>query len=166
MKKIYLSKEKFALVDDEDFEWLSKWNWYATERNGNWYATREVNLSIIPIRKRQRIYMHDEIMGTKSEQPEIDHKNNNGLDNRKENLRHATRVQNSINSRKRKNTTSKYKGVFYNKGKKGWDARISLNGVQKFLGRFQNEKEAARKYDEYATVDFGEFAKTNFRKPK
>ncbi|MGB8225740.1 MAG: AP2 domain-containing protein, partial [Sedimentisphaerales bacterium] len=83
------------------------------------------------------------------------------LDNRKSNLRLATRSQNNCN-RKQKKGTSKYRGVCYNKRTKKWRAAISFNGMYKHLGFFDSEEEAGRAYDEAAKIYHGEFASLNF----
>jgi len=94
-----------------------------------------------------------------------DHINHNGLDNRKANLRLATRSQNAWNRQKAKiKSRSKYKGVsWYNRGKR-WSVRIQVNRKQKFLGIFEDEIEAAKAYDRAARKYFGEFAELNFEK--
>jgi hypothetical protein len=93
----------------------------------------------------------------------IDHRNNDGLDNRKENIRPATRAQNNYNRQKyANNSRSKYKGVgFKRKGKK-WSAQIGLGNKMIFLGYFKNEIDAAKAYDEAARKYYGEFASLNF----
>ena len=94
----------------------------------------------------------------------VDHINHNGLDNRKANLRHATRVQNNRNRLiiKRKGASSKYKGVSWRKRKKRWHARIHVNGRYKFLGYFKEEINAAKAYDKAAKKYHKEFASLNF----
>ena len=81
----------------------------------------------------------------------VDHINHNGLDNRKANLRPATRMQNSYNRIYfRKSKLSKYTGVSWHKQKKKWFAQIRYNGQRKFLGYFKDEIHAAKAYDEAA----------------
>lgn len=91
-----------------------------------------------------------------------DHRNHNGLDNRKQNLRIATNSENQQNQKIRKNGTSQYKGVSWNSKHKLWYAQIKLNNKVKWLGDYKNEIEAAKAYDEAAKELFGEFALTNF----
>jgi len=92
-----------------------------------------------------------------------DHINHDRLDNRIENLRVATPLQNSWNMLKQnRNCTSKYKGVIWVKGKKKWRAKLTFAGRPIFIGYFDDEKEAARAYDEKAKELFGEFAWLNF----
>jgi len=93
----------------------------------------------------------------------IDHINNNGLDNRKANLRPATPAQNARNRRKMAaKTSSKYKGVSYSASARKWCAAIRVNGQYKYFGLFQNEIEAAKAYDKAAKKYHREFAQLNF----
>lgn len=80
---------------------------------------------------------------------EIDHINNNGLDNRRSNLRIVTHVQNQNNLPKRKNATSKYRGVSFSKERNNWLSFVSYMGNVKNLGRYNSELEAAHAYDNY-----------------
>jgi hypothetical protein len=110
--------------------------------------------------------MHREIIRA-SDGEMCDHINHNGLDNRKVNLRLATRYQNAWNRRKPNvNSRSKYKGVSWNEREKRWHARIQVNGRSRFLGTFKDELEAAKTYDAAARKYHGAFAALNFDKSK
>lgn len=151
MKKILLTQGKYALVDDADFKWLNQWKWHAVKRGKCWYARRG---------SAPQIYMHRLIMNN-PEKMDIDHINDNGLDNQRHNLRICTHRQNLQNSRKRINATSKYKGTYYAKigeRRKRWVATICGRAI----GYFSTEKEAALAYDDAAKRNFGLFARTNF----
>ncbi len=91
----------------------------------------------------------------------IDHINGNRLDNHPCNLRLATRSQNAMNSRPRLRCTSRYKGVYFNKEFRRWEARIKKDGVRHFLGRFEDENAAAEIYNRAAKELFGEFKQLN-----
>jgi hypothetical protein len=109
------------------------------------------------------MYLHREIM----QAPKgllVDHKNNDGLDNRRANLRLATHSQNGCNRPRKKNGSSRFKGVIFLKDRKRWSARLKKNGKHIFLGNFKNEIDAARVYDEAAKQYHGEFACLNFPK--
>ena len=111
--------------------------------------------------KRTSIQMHRFVLNLKPEDSELDHVNRNGLDNRKSNLRKATRSNQMANARKRKGElTSKFKGVCWTRRR--WQSNITVNGKQIYLGRFKDETEAALAYDTAAKEHFGEYAKTNF----
>ncbi len=93
--------------------------------------------------------------------PTVDHINGNGLDNRRANLRPATKAQQTMNRRRRSdNQTSRFKGVRHLPSQK-WSARITLRGQEISLGTFLSEEEAARAYNEAACRYFGEFALLN-----
>jgi hypothetical protein len=155
-QQIKLTKGKFAIVDDADFEWLNQWQWQAHFQRGLWYARRTEGK--FPFRKT--IPMHNQIKGTPKGMV-TDHKDGNGLNNQRDNLRICTRLQNARNSRKSLQNTSGFKGVTYNKESKKWRARITDNRKQFFLGSFNTPEEAGRAYDEAAKKYHGEFSQTN-----
>ena len=149
MRKIKLTQGKYALVDNEDFEWLSQWKWVFN--NGYAVVSRYIGGGSKNA-KRATIYMHRLINKTPSGF-ETDHINRNKLDNRKENLRIASKNLNSINRGLRKDNTSGYKGVGWEKRRKKWYASIMINQKSKTLGCFNNiqdaifiRQEAERKY--------------------
>ena len=155
MKKIYLSgkhgRNKFALVDNEDFEWLSQHRWHLMSSG---YAARA-----IPLRgKLKFILMHRLIMATKRGF-EVDHKDMNKLNNQKLNLRNVTPAQNKTLRPKLKSNTSGFQGVVFAQNK--WRAQISVNEKCLFLGQYQAKIEAALAYNEAAKNYFGEFAHLN-----
>lgn len=91
---------------------------------------------------------------------ETDHRNGNGLDNRRKNLRPCTHAQNCRNAKPR-SVSSKYKGVGWSRVHNKWRARIRVDGILKSLGVFTEEAQAARAYDRAAAEYFGEFARLN-----
>jgi hypothetical protein len=148
MKELPISKGYVALVDDEDFERLSQFRWFVTKRHGTIYASTTIML-------------HKMVLRSFSSEPLIDHKNHNGLDCQKENLRTASHSLNGANRRKTKGT-SRFKGVSWDKRKQLWRAQIGKNYKTTFLGWFKNETDAAKAYDTAAVAFFGEFALINF----
>lgn len=157
MKQIELTQGKVAIVNDEDFESLSKRSWYAVKGKTTFYA-----VSSVTVNKRQvRIWMHREILKPLKSQI-VDHKNHNGCDNRRENLRTCSINQNCRNQRIwKKAKSSKYKGVHFHKRDNVWTAYIHLNGKHIHIGSYQNEIEAAIAYNQKAVSLFGEFAYLN-----
>jgi hypothetical protein len=157
MKEIPLTQGQVALVDDEDYEFLSQYKWHARKHRKTFYAVTAIHNSITG--KQVHIKMHQAIIGMRLDQKVIDHINCRGVDNRRENLRHCTFAQNRRNSASYEGV-SKYKGVHL-VGKK-WRARIRINGKSVSLGMFTKEISAAIAYDITAYQYFGEFAKLNF----
>ncbi len=162
MKKISLTKNKVALIDDEDYEQLVKYNWCFTKG----YAGRAIvipnsyNRVTCPKGKSRPVLMHRQIMNPPKGM-EIDHRDGNGLNNQRSNLRLCTHSQNLKNQIIPKNNTSGYKGVRWNKPNKKWDSRIMLNGKSIHIGVFKNIQDAALAYNMKAKELFDEFAKIN-----
>lgn len=169
MKEIILSRGMFAKVSDEDFEWLSRYRWFAHKDKNNWYAhttlLREDGTRFITS-------MHRIVLGiTGDRKMRGDHINHNGLDNTRENLRIVTSADNSRNRRKskRSNSTSQYKGVHarLDSVTKKYRAAIRTRaGGLINLGSFpytpEGEIEAAKAYDKAAVRIFAEYACLNF----
>lgn len=156
MRKIQLTRGKVALVDDVDYEWLNQWKWCAETRGGIWYAKRSERVN----GKKRSVLMHRVILGLEYGNKLMgDHKNHNGLDNRRDNIRTATYPQNSANKRKhyKSKYTSRYLGVSYEEDRKKW--RASVTGDKS--PRFDSEKEAAKWYNAVAKIKHGEFANLN-----
>ncbi|MFH1370520.1 MAG: HNH endonuclease [Planctomycetota bacterium] len=158
-RKIYLGEGKFTIVEPQDYYRFNVFNWCPEEKGPNTYAARVVGA---PKKRTTVVSLHREIMNHPAGFL-VDHKNGDGLDNRRANLRLATRSQNSCNSRKRANTTSQFIGVSFHKQRRRWVAVIKYKGGKKWLGRFVNEIEAAKAYDEAAKKYHGEFARLNFQ---
>ena len=156
-RRIRLTQGKFAIVDCEDYDLLSRYKWCAAKDSSTYYAVRS--------RRGKQVRMHREIMKVPKHLV-CDHINHNGLDNRRNNLRICTRQQNTYNQKPMKTGTSKYKGVDWNKRQKKWRARIYYKSRCHYLGYFNNEIDAALSYDAKARQLFKEFACLNFPDPK
>ena len=153
MKKIKLTQGRVALVDDADFERVNQFKWYAhTPNNVQWYARRAVSQKPTKI-----VLMHRLILSAPNDML-IDHRNGDGLDNRRQNLRLVTRSENAQNQRQVKKTAH-LKGTYNCSGR--WRSQIKLLGQPIHLGYFKTEQEAANAYDEAAIKYFGSFACTN-----
>lgn len=159
MKRIKLSKGQYALIDDEDFDFLNQWKWsLMCDEYGLCYAYRKE-----PSRYNGRsVYMHREILNLKNKSLLIDHINHNGLDNQKQNLRLCNEKTNHLNRKKCLNTSSKYKGVYFHKASLKWLAQIQKYGKHEYLGMFESQEKAALAYNQRARQLFGEFAYLNF----
>lgn len=160
MKHIPLTQGKVAIVDDDKFEWLNQWKWYAYKHiSSGYYAIRQ---QCVGMKNGKRvgktIYMHRQILNAQKGQI-TDHKNRSGLDNRRYNLRLCSAIQNSQN-RKSIGKTSKYKGVSRYINNK-WQVHIKLNNRRINLGYYDNEIDAAKTYNAKARELFGEFAYIN-----
>ena len=165
MKRIPLTKGKYAIVDDEDYSELAKHKWYASGKGKYVYAIRDIRGK--GEGNRKTIIMHRVILNA-PDGMEVDHINGDRLDNRKKNLRICSHRENIRNQKKANSSTktSKYKGVDYHRGhyRVGrWRVRIGYNYKQICIGMFRNEIEAAKAYDIEARTLFGEFANTNFK---
>ena len=157
MKEILLTKNQVALVDDRDFEYLSQFKWYAAKSGSTFYAKRDTHLTN---GKRIVIYMHREILNVPKGM-ETDHIDHFGLNNQRMNLRICTRQENQMNRNSQKNSSSKHKGIFWDKNAKKWQVQINYNGETKYLGIYHSETDAALAYNIKASELFREFAKLN-----
>lgn len=163
MKLIPLSLGLFAQVDDSDYGWLNQWKWTAYENHGNYYAHRTVYSKV----RQQKIKLHRLIMNTPKGM-QVDHRDHNGLNCQRHNMRNCTQSQNQMN--KTAWGRSQYLGVHFSCYKQDGKlyeyikASITINHKQiKLKGHFKTEEDAARAYDEAAKIHHGEFANLNFK---
>lgn len=163
MKKLKLTQGKVALLDDEDFEYLSQWKWQFRRR----YASRVKYLGGGRLHNRgTTITLHRLLMefyNNNLSGKEVDHINGDTLDNRKENLRVVFHQNNCFNQNIPKNNTTGFKGVVFNKQAQKYQAYITKD-KRIHLGYFNSLLEAANAYNEKAKVLFGEYAKLNIIK--
>ena len=165
MKKIQLLRGGEALVDDEDYERVRKHKWYLVQsKSGGKYANAVIKAKDGGYPTGKAINIHRFILNLTRSKIQVDHKDRDGLNNQKCNLRKCTPQQNCFNTApNRSNKTSKYKGV-RKATKLTFAACISLNYKTYNLGRYKKEKDAAVVYDAVARYYMGEFAYTNFDK--
>lgn len=157
--EIRLTRGKVTLVDASDYEFLNQFKWCAVlGPSGIWYAARTHG----PRHNQTYVKMHRLIMDALPDQL-VDHKNGDGLDNKRINLRICTHQENARNQRKTRGT-SQFKGVVWHKQDRKWQAVIVENRKNHYLGQFVDETGAAMVYDEAAKELFGEFACLNFPK--
>ena len=164
MKEIKLSKygknsgKYVTYVDDEDFEYLNQWSWSVVKNKTTYYAVRTVVSSQC---ERKCIRMHRLVINAQSNKF-VDHKDRNGLNNQKSNLRFCNRSQNMSN--RTPCGVSKYLGVIivYDRyGNRYIKARIKSCGVTTYLGTFKTEEDAANAYNIAALKYHKEFANLN-----
>lgn len=148
---------RVALVDDEDYALVSQYRWHVYEkqrpgRNSGPYVQASIKRDD---GRHTTIRMHCLIIGRSG----IDHRNGNGLDNQRANLRSATSPQNAANQFQKAGT---YKGVSWKSRLDKWQAHIRIDGHLQYLGVYAVEEDAARAYDATALAAWGEFARLNF----
>ncbi len=156
MRTVPLSQGYKAIVDDDVFDAVSCHKWHVELVNGNpKYAQARLP-------DGTKIRLHRFVMGcTVGDGIVVDHRNGDGLDNRKTNLRACTQSQNCMNSRRRSHAAASLKGMVWNKARQKWEARIVYKKRQRYLGIFATEEDAAIAYDVAAQLLFGEFALLN-----
>lgn len=142
MKEITLTQDQVALVDDEDYNLLSQFNWHYADGYARTHYINEKG-------QRRILLMHRLLMGMPKGL--VDHINMNGLDNRRLNLRLATASQNMGNSKTHK------RGIYYKPQDKRWCAQIQTNGVKRWLGSFKTEQDALAAYQAAAKEYWGEY---------
>lgn len=165
MKQIPLTQGKVALVDDEDYDFLMQWKWTLASSKGKEYAHRRKKIGDL----YYTFKMHRVILEIANSETKADHKDGNGLNNQRSNLRIATQQENCFNRKSRIDKPSLFKGVSIERKKNGprWLSTISINKKQTKLGRTPHtpcgELLAAVRYDIAAVKNYGEFANLNFK---
>ena len=157
MKEIKLSQGKVTIVEDQHFEDLNQWKWCYHKGA----AVRNERKIINGKNKVVYILLHRFLLKPNKGMV-VDHIDGDPLNNIRNNIRVCTQSQNLMNKRvKRNKTSSKYKGVFFNKKRKTWNAQLLKRGECKYLGAFDTEIEAAKSYDSAALEKYGEYARLN-----
>lgn len=160
MKLLKLTKGKQALLDDQDYDWAKQFKWCAVHSGNTYYVQRRPG----PEGKQLTLILHRELLRLiKGDKREIDHINGNGLDNRRINLRICSHRENTLNkNKKNSHSSSKFKGVSWDKQHGKWHSQLWDGEKNIHLGRYHSELEAAQAYDVAAKKYFGDYAKTNF----
>ena len=153
-KEIQLMCGGITVVSPEDYSRLNKYRWHKRKDDG--YASR----TVYEDGKFKTIRLHQEIINIPVGFV-TDHINRDRLDNRRSNLRKATRSQNMANSKIPLTNTSGYKGVYYRKEQDRWRASIRVDQEHISLGQYGSPEEAAKAYNDAALKYFGEFASLN-----
>ena len=161
MKEIKLTQGKVALVDDQDYDFLMRFKWSAAKARNRYYATTNIQCldgRWTAIKMHQLIL--DRMLGYEENNLESDHKDREGLNNQRYNLRRVTPGLNRHN--RSPYGKSKYRGVFGCGRSKKWEGRIIAKGKRYYLGRFDSEISAAKAYDRMSKKLYGSDAETNF----
>lgn len=160
MKRIPLTQGKFALVDDADFEWLSQWKWHAVCKNGKYYAVRKQYLRTTADGKEvyDTLYMARVIMRTLSDCL-CDHKDGNGLNDQRSNLRNCTKAENQRNRGPQRNNTSGQKNITWHSQNKMWRVRVSAKGQLTRGGLHHRIEDAIRERNKILEEMHGDFAR-------
>lgn len=156
-KYIELTRGKRAAVDDADYDWLNQWKWCAHKSVRTYYAVRSIRSG----QSVKSILMHRLIIDAPYG-VDVDHRDHDGLNCTRKNLRLCTNTENHRNEITRRDNTSGYKGVSFDKHGKFWVSQIYIHGKKVYLGCFSDKIKAAHAYDAAARRHFGEFANTNF----
>ncbi len=154
MREIKLSQGQVALVDDADFDMVSKHKWYATKSAFGYRASTHLT-------RKLKCQLHRFIMNPPSDMC-VHHANGDPLDNRRDNLVVCTKAENNRGFRRKSlGKSSRYRVVCWSKEKLKWKAYIEFDGRLKNIGMYATEEAAAAAYNGWASLVFGEFAHLN-----
>lgn len=161
MKQLTLTKGYFALVDEDDYYWVSQFNWCAIEIDGQVYARRSKKKGSLRSNEPYEVYLHRVIIRCTDKSKVVDHIDHNGLNCQKDNLRICLPDENKRYLRSRQGSSSKFLGVMYDKTRNKWKVQLTHSGKKILNKRFNTEIEAAKEYNKYALLYHGEFANLN-----
>lgn len=151
--RVELTRGQSAYVDYADWNLVKTHRWHAIKPGEEYYAEPS---------QKPRILMHRMILGlSRGDGLQVDHIDHNGLNNQRSNLRIVNHQTNQFNSRSRKNTSSKYKGVSWYKRIQKWQVYVDADGKRHFGGLFKSETEAALRANELMLKVHGKFANLN-----
>jgi len=160
MKTIALASGRgVALVDDDQFDRLTKFSWYLRPDSGNRYAQTTLYCRVDNVPRKFTSSMHRFVVDC-PRGFEVDHINGDGLDNRASNLRLCSHGQNLANMRRNRGG-SRYRGVSWHGASGKWRAQLSVDGRRMSLGVYDCEADAAIAYNAAALNRYGEFANLN-----
>ncbi len=157
-REIYLGEGLWTILDQQDYCCFGRFKWEISGNDNKFYAVRNV---MADSSRTTTVRLHRLILNAPQDLV-VDHINGDSLDNRRANLRLATQAQNLYNRKKKKNTSSQFIGVSFNKSHRYWGVQIKVNGKTIWLGSFDSEIDAAHAYDAAAIKYRGEFAHLNF----
>lgn len=160
MRTIPLTQGFRALVDDEDFEELSRFRWHAHRSGRGGYRIVAMRNSPTINGRQTKIYMHRQVLDAPPGS-EVDHKDRNPLNNQKNNIRITGRRSNAGNRKLNGDNTSGFKGVHWDRRDRRWRARMWFNGKAKRLGYFDTALDGALVYDTAVRKLRDEHATTN-----
>jgi hypothetical protein len=156
---IPLNKGYYTILDADDYDRIIKSHWWVQVKGDTFYAEAVSKIN----GKWKHVKMHREILGlVRGDGNMVDHKNRNGLDNRKSNMRLSTKSSNGYNCKMKSHNTSGYRGVHWSKAASKWQTRIGVNGSPKYLGCYVDIIEAASEYDKASIKFWGKDAILNF----
>ena len=155
--QIELAKGMVALIDEEDWELVRGYRWRAFKgpTNNTWYALTSVRRDD---GGQRGVYMHRLILGLTDPRIKSDHRDGNGLNNQRWNLRACANSENLRNRGAQANNKCGFKGVSWRKDCGKWRADIMADGKRKHLGHFKTPEEAHQAYCAAAIELHGEFA--------
>lgn len=167
MKSITIESKTFGrnyiLLDDSDYDLINQWTWHIKKDHNVLYARRNYWINVDGVKKCKSVLLHRILLNENDPKVLIDHKDHNGLNNQRINLRRCSTCENLRNKKSELGSSSRFLGVTYRKESNTWEASIKdvRVGKRKYIGRFQTEQQAAAAYNLYAETIFGEFANPN-----